>query len=210
MPVRSFWILVLLTLILGASAAAQDEKNEVAGVVGRTFIADQGVLGVNTFDTNLHFGKGFTIEGDYGRHLWGKGFLQLTGEVPVSLNIDEDLHFSVNLVPEDYKSLFVTPAIRANLFATNTVSPWLSFGGGFGYFKESSTLEFSGTPNPGSTGTVTSVIQFGGGLDVKPWKRFSIRGEVRDYDSGLPQLNVNTGKSRQHNLYVGGGFVWHF
>jgi hypothetical protein len=26
----------------------------------------------------------------------------------------------------------------------------------------------------------------------------------------VPQLNVDTGKSRQHNLFVGGGVVWHF
>jgi len=58
-----FWITVLLTLgILAADVAAQ-EKNEVAGVIGRTFISDQGVQNVNTFDTNLHFGKGLTVEG---------------------------------------------------------------------------------------------------------------------------------------------------
>ncbi|HUJ96405.1 MAG TPA: hypothetical protein VLW84_14130 [Terriglobales bacterium] len=210
MPVKRFWIPVsLILLILSASAAAQEEKNEVGVVIGRTFIADQGVQGVSTFDTNLHFGKGLTLEGDYARHLWGRGFFQLSGEVPVVINFDEKVHFSVNLVPKDYKSFFVTPSLRANMFATNAVSPWLSFGGGFGHFSENSQLEFFG-PNPGQTGTTTSVIQFGGGLDVRPWKRLGFRGEVRDYDSGLPQLNVNTGKSRQHNLYVGGGIVWRF
>jgi hypothetical protein len=26
----------------------------------------------------------------------------------------------------------------------------------------------------------------------------------------VPQLNVNTGKSHQYNLFAGGGIVWHF
>jgi hypothetical protein len=33
---------------------------------------------------------------------------------------------------------------------------------------------------------------------------------VRDFWSGVPQLNVDTGKSRQHNIFGGGGVVWHF
>jgi hypothetical protein len=55
------------------------------------------------------------------------------------------------------------------------------------------------------------VIQAGLGLDVKVWKRFSIRGQVRDFWSGTPNLPLaDTGKSRQHNYFVGGGVVWHF
>ena len=53
-------------------------------------------------------------------------------------------------------------------------------------------------------------MQFGFGLDVRVWKSFSIRGGVRDFWSGTPNLNVDTGKSRQHNYFVGGGVVWPF
>ena len=72
-----------------------------------------------------------------------------------------------------------------------------------------SSLEFFGT-NPGKTGTTSGVFQVGAGLDVKLFGRFSVRGEVRDFFSGIPQLNVDTGKSRQHNFFVGAGVVWHF
>jgi hypothetical protein len=84
----------------------------------------------------------------------------------------------------------------------------VSVGGGFGYFKESSSLEFVG-PNPGKTGTTSGVFQVGAGLDIKLLSRLSLRGQVRDFFSGIPQLNVDTGKSRQHNFFVGGGVVWH-
>jgi hypothetical protein len=96
-----------------------------------------------------------------------------------------------------------------NLFPEQAVSPWVSFGGGFGHFGESSTLLFGGL-NPGKTGTTTGVLQAGVGLDVKIFGRFRLRGEARDFWSGVPDLNVNTGKSRQHNIFVGGGLVWHF
>ncbi len=206
---KQFAIAVLVAVtILGPSAAAQ-QKNELTGIIGRTFISDQGVKGISTFDTTLHSGNGLTFEVNYGRRLLGGGFAALTFEVPFVINPDEDVHFSVNVVPGSYGSYFVTPSIRANAFASSGVSPWVSFGGGFGHFSESSTLEFGGK-NSGKTGTTTGVFQIGGGLDVRILKSLSVRGEIRDFDSGVPQLNVNTGKSRQHNLFAGGGIVWRF
>ena len=82
------------------------------------------------------------------------GLVGLTAEVPFVVNVKENVHYQLNLVPKDYRSFFVTPSLRANLFPDNGLSPWVSVGGGFGYFKESSTLEFSG-PNPGKTGTTS-------------------------------------------------------
>jgi hypothetical protein len=206
---KQFAIAVLVAVtILGTIAAAQ-QQNELTGIIGRTFISDQGVKGVSTFDTTLHSGNGLTFEVNYGRRILGGGLTALTLEVPFVVNFDEDVHFSVNLIPGDYSSYFVTPSIRANVFASSGISPWISLGGGFGHFSESSNLEFGGR-NPGKTGTTTGVFQIGGGLDVKIFRSLSVRGELRDFDSGVPQLNVNTGKSRQHNLFVGGGVVWHF
>ena len=190
-----------------AQGAAQ--KNELSGTLGRTFIADQGIQGAPAYDPNLRFGKGLTFEINYARRFMGTDVWSLAVEVPFIVNLDEDVHAAENLVPESFSSYFVTPAARVNFFPLTAVSPWLSFGGGFGHFSESSKLEFGGA-NPGKTGTTTGVMQAGVGLDVKLSGRFSLRGEARDFWSGVPQLNVNTGKSRQHNILVGGGVVWHF
>ena len=203
-----FSITVLsLVMILASSAAAQ--KSELSVIVGRTFISDKGVTGIVSTDNILHSGKGLTLEADYGRRLINLGIAGLTFEVPLAVNFNEKPHFDVNLVPKDYRSFFVTPSGRANLFPGAGLSPWVSVGGGFGYFMENSTLEFGGA-NPGKTGTTSGVFQIGGGIDAKVWRIFSVRGEVRDFFSGAPQLNVATGKTRQHNLFVGGGIVWHF
>jgi hypothetical protein len=45
---------------------------------------------------------------------------------------------------------------------------------------------------------------------VRIRERISLRGQIRDFYSGVPDLNVNTGKDRQHNLFAGGGIVWRF
>jgi len=197
-----------------AQGAAQNEqgaaqKNEVSGIVGRTFIADQGIQGAPSYDPNLRFGKGLTFEINYARRFMGTNLWSVAAEVPFVVNVDEDLHAAQNLIPQSFSSYFVTPAARVNLFPVTAVSPWVSFGGGFGHFSEGSKLEFGGV-NPGKTGTTTGVLQAGVGLDVKLTRRFSVRGEARDFWSGVPELNVTTGKSRQHNIFVGGGIVFHF
>ena len=193
-----------------AQAAAQE--NELSGIIGRTFTSDQSILGAPAYDPDLRFSNGLSFEINYARRLMGmgRGFLSLTLEVPFVVNPEQDLHAAPpNRIPEKYASFFVTPAVRLNAFPGQGISPWVSFGSGFGHFAASSTLLFGGN-NPGTTGTNTGVIQAGLGLDVKIFHGFSLRGEGRDFWSGVPQLNVNTGKSRQHNIFAGLGVVWHF
>jgi hypothetical protein len=113
-------------------------------------------------------------------------------------------------IPKDIGALFVTPSVRLNIFSGEAVTPWVSAGGGYGRFREAPRLIGYDLPNPGPTGTNTGVVQFGAGLDVRVWHRWGARFEARDFYSGTPDLNVDTGKSRQHNYYVGAGVVHHF
>jgi len=198
-------LVVVCTFV--APAAAQ--KNELSGILGRTFIADQGIPGAPSYDPNLHFGKGLTFEVNYARHVVEENLWSLALEVPFVVDAVNKVHSAQDVTPKQYSSFFVTPAARLSVFSEQAVSPWVSFGGGFGHFNESSTLQFGG-PNPGKTGTSTGVLQGGVGLDVRIYKNFTLRGEGRDFWSGVPQLNVDTGKSRQHNIFAGGGIVWHF
>ncbi len=207
---RTLFLAAVLGSLVGLiSGAGAQEKNELTGLIGRTFVSDQGVTGTSTPGALLTTGAGLSFEANYGRRLWDLGLVGLTGEVPFVVNFSEKTHYDLNLVPKDYKSFFVTPSLRANLFPRSGISPWVSAGGGFGYFKENSKLEFGGA-NPGQTGTSTGIFQMGVGLDVKLFSRVSVRGEARDFFSGIPQLNVDTGKSRQHNFFVGAGVIWHF
>ncbi len=202
-------VLAVVT-ILAASAVAQDEKNEVFGLYGVTVISDQGIKGATYFNPFVRSGKGRSFEIGYARHVWRTAIYGVSLEVPAMFNLDEDLNAGLGIVPIDYKEIFVTPGARLNLFPETAVSPWVSLGGGFGHFSENQNLIFDGGTNPGKS-TTTGVLQGGLGLDVKFWRRLRIRGEFRDYWSGHPDFPLaDTGKTRQHNFFVGAGVAWHF
>jgi hypothetical protein len=209
---RNFFAAAVVLLAAGSTiAAAQESKNEIAVTIGRTFVSDQGVPGTNFFDNTVHFGKGLSFEGNYARKLLHYFWGDLAVEVPVIFNPDEDLNYGLNQVPMQYSSLFITPAARVTLIPDLAVSPWFSFGGGFGHFSASSDLLFGGT-NPGPRGKTTGVLEGGVGMDVRfpGLHKARFRVEARDDWTGEAPVNVNTGKSRQHNYYVGGGIVFHF
>ncbi len=205
-------IIALLAMFLLAQSGIAQQKNQLAVMFGRTFVGHQTVPGANFVGNSVAFGAGPSVEADYSRLIRPGDLVSLFLEVPVLLNLDEDLNYGMNVVPMDYRSYFVTPSARFTFFPNVPITPWVSVGGGFGRFSESSRLEFGG-PNPGAKGSTTGIFQVGAGLDVRLWRSlrsFSVRGEARDFYSGVPQLNLNTGKSRQNNLFVGVGLVWHF
>jgi hypothetical protein len=208
-------VLIAVTIVvtmLAAPAVAQDEKNEIGGNLGRTFISDQGITGGTDPGTIIASGKGLTFDVEYARRYIVTPIYALSWEAVLMYNHDEDINggsYGFAVVPPQYSELFVTPGARVNLFPTTAVSPWVSLGAGFGHISEASTLLYGGA-NPGKS-TTGFVLQGGLGLDVKVWKTVSIRGEVRDFWSGEPDYPLApTGKSRQHNYFVGGGAYWRF
>ncbi len=209
------WLVLAVMLyanMLLVSAVAQDEKNELGGTFGHTFISDQTITGATFFNPVIHSGKGWSFDVEYGRRLLVTPLFGVSGEVVVMYNPDEDLNAgSVGnaVVPANYKELFVTPAARVNLFPTTAVSPWVSLGIGLGRISQSSNLAF-GSTNPGNS-TTSATFQGGVGLDVKLTGRVYLRGEARDFWSGHPDFPLApTGKSRQHNYFVAVGAYWRF
>jgi hypothetical protein len=204
-------VLAVTMSILGSYASAQEEKNEVTGMIGRIFISDQGIQGPNapTINPFVRSGHGLTFEVNYAHRFLGTPIFAVLGEVPAAFNLDEKLNSGGPVVPTKYSQIFVTPSVRLNLFPETAVSPWASIGGGFAHFSEGNNLIYYGT-NPGGSSN-SGVLQIGVGLDIKVWHRFSIRGQVRDFYSGSPDFPLaDTGKTRQHNYFVGGGVVYHF
>jgi opacity protein-like surface antigen len=209
---KRFWIAILCAVnLLAISAAAQDEKNEIGFIIGRTFVSDQSIKEAIP-DPVIHSGKGLSIEGEYAYRFWVTPIYSISGELAAMDNTKAKLNaggYGFAVVPVSYTAFFITPAARVNLFPTNAVSPWVSFGAGFGHFSESKTLDYGG-PNP-ATSSTGAVIEGGLGLDVRVWRKLSIRGEVRDFWSGEPNYPLApTGRSRQHNYFVGGGAFWRF
>jgi hypothetical protein len=210
-PKCVFGILVALAVLAG-TAIAQDEDaisppNEVSGVLGRTFLHDPHVP---SFDSDVHLDNGISFELGYGYRIRENELYSLSGEVPVLFLPHERVRFIDNITPDSYRSYLVTPSLRANFLPRTYLSPWGSAGVGIGHFTSGSNLELGSGPNPGERASTGVVIQFGVGLDVRVTRRLALRTEIRDYWSGVPQLNVDTGKSRQNNLFIGSGVIWHF
>ncbi len=210
MSAKRLAVLVGPVLVLVSSAWAQ--VNELSVTVGRTFVSTQT-------DQNppppprtpsIHFGNEESVAFNYGRLLKTHRSFGLYAELPVAIYFRMDVNAFDIRIPKDIGALFVTPSVRLNIFSGESVTPWVSAGGGYGRFREASRLIGYDLPNPGPTGTNTGVFQFGAGLDVWVWHRFGARFEARDFYSGTPDLNVDTGRSRQHNYYVGAGVVHRF
>jgi hypothetical protein len=207
--------LVVFVLVFVCSAMAQDASNswmvnQVSVTGGRFFVSTQSILNQpGDPDPRIHFGNPASIAFNYGRLLTTFKIFGLFAELPVAIYPRMDLNTYTNQIPKDIGALFITPSVRVNMFSNDSVNPWVSVGGGYGRFRESPELNFYGS-NPGATGTNTGVIQFGAGLDVWFWHRWGARFEARDFYSGLPDYNVDTSVSRQHNYYVGAGVAHRF
>jgi hypothetical protein len=203
-------VLAVVLTFLAASAAAQDEKNEISGVVGRSYSSKQAIQGATFFDPFIRYGRGLSVEGSYARRLFVTEVYSVSGEVLGLFNPDEDIHAGgPGLAPKDYSALFITPGVRVNVFPITAVSPWASIGGGFSHVSQNGALLYGGT-NTGKA-TTSGVLQYGFGLDVRLKRRLFLRGEARDFWAGEPDFpQAPTGKTRQHNYFVGGGVMWRF
>ncbi|MBV9484146.1 MAG: hypothetical protein JO249_25855 [Acidobacteria bacterium] len=201
----------LLTILAAIATGAAAQKNEIVGGVGRSLIPDQSIrTGPIPLTNNVvSFRSGTLWELDYARHLARRGSVALDAEMPLVRNPDQELQSGNGAVPKAYSSLFLTPAARVRFFAENALQLWVSGGGGLGHWTISNTL-VSGGINPGPKTKNGAVAQGAAGLDLRPWKRFGFRAGVRDFYSGELPLNVNTGKSHQHNLLVTGGLIFIF
>ena len=211
MSAKRLAVLVVPVLVLVSSALAQDssnlaEVNELSLTAGRTFVSTQTVPSTGL---PIHFGNEETVAFNYGRLLKSHKIFGLYAELPVAMYFRMDLNYHLGTTPKDVGALFATPSVRLNFFSGQGVTPWVSVGGGYGRFREA-PLTLYEKPNLGPTGTNTGVAQFGAGLDVWIWHRWGARFEARDFYSGAPDLNVDTGRSRQHNYYVGVGVAHRF
>ncbi|HXE91655.1 MAG TPA: hypothetical protein VNK82_11915 [Terriglobales bacterium] len=201
-----------LFLLLYALPASAQQKNELALSLGVNITPAQGINVSPVVNNNdrLTFDRSLAMQATYARQLrqWSKVALYL--EVPVMGISETNVNTTNTAVAEGYALLFVTPGLRAKFRPEARVSPWLSVGGGYARIEPRGTLVDGTTPNPTVVNTNAGALQMGGGADVKAFWRISFRGEVRDFYTAKPQLNVDTFGGRQHNVVISGGIVLGF
>jgi len=112
------------------------------------------------------------------------------------------------IVPHDYASLYMTPGVRLKFFPNSRLSPWGAGGGGYALYEEAAQL--SNGQNTTNKFLNRGVFEYGGGLDYRLFRFIGLRGEVRDFFSGNPNLNTALSSSTQHSVVASGGIILRF
>lgn len=188
-------ILLFSLLILAVTAFAQ--KNDIALTGGGYIEATDP----------LNLGLAPSLEGSYARQIARVPLLQVSVEIPVAGSFSSSIPTLSGLsIASSYTSLFVTPGVRLRLAPSFFLSPYVAAGVGYGQFNK--TLMSGGTSTDGAM-----AFDVAGGLDMKILPHISLRGEIRDFNSGglnLPSVLSTIATGRQNNLFVTAGVAVRF
>jgi len=100
---------------------------------------------------------------------------------------------------------FATPGIRLQYLLQPRISVYGVVGGGYGSFSRF-VPDDSLTSRVSAESSAHGVFTTGGGIDFRLNRRWSLRGELRDFISGK---GLGAVEGRHHLVYLG-GFAIHF
>ena len=198
---------VLLLLFVMRLPAFGQSHNELGLLLGVEIIPDHSTAAPAV---PITFSKSSSLQATYARRILSGSPAALLFEVPFVASPSHSVNSSAQSTPVSLATLYVTPGLRFVVSPDNLLSPWLSFGGGYGLYESSEKLA-NGVPNPDrfrSTGT----LQFGSGVDFKAPLHFlfpiGLRAEVRDfYTLDTPNFITAIRENRQHNIVASGGLI---
>jgi hypothetical protein len=180
-----------LALLLAVSAKAQ--SNDVGVTAGGYF-----ALG-----NPLNLGVAWALEGTYAHRIASVPLASLSVELPVAGSFTSSIPtISGTTLARSYTSLFITPGIRLRLAPSFPVTAYLAVGVGLARFNR----HLNGGATSAST---TAAFDIGGGLDIKLAPFISMRGELRDFNSGGLGLQTLVA-GRQNNLFATAGLAFRF
>ncbi len=149
-----------------------------------------------------------SLGANYGQRFVDAEVAALYGEIEFVALPNRSLAAPAATVPQNYASLYVTPGVRLKVLPRARLSPWVAVGGGYALYEQSAKL--SNGQNTTNKFLNRGVFDFGGGLDYKLSRFLGLRGEVRDFLSGNPNLNVALSSTTQHNVVASGGISVRF
>jgi hypothetical protein len=145
---------------------------------------------------------------NYGYRIVSTGFAALYGEIQFVALPNRPVAAANSVVSRSYASLYLTPGLRLKFFPASRLSPWAAIGGGYALYEQSELL--SNGQNSADKFLNRGVFEYGGGLDYRLFHFLGLRGEVRDFLSGNPNLNAPLDSSWQHNVVASGGLIFRF
>jgi hypothetical protein len=205
------WLGVLFLVIATVTVPARAQSQELGqnqeltfslgGIPGQTR-SFQGSAGAAQISADRSFGI------NYGHRFLGAKIAALYGELEFVAIPNRALTAASATVPQNYASLYLTPGVRLKFLPGSRLSPWAAIGGGYGLYQQSAQL--SNGQNTTNKFLNRGVFEYGGGLDYRLFRFIGLRGEVRDFFSGNPNLNVALNSSTQHNVVASGGIILRF
>jgi opacity protein-like surface antigen len=183
--------------LLWAAALLPGQSNEVALTLGGIPRTTRGAARIE---------PGMALQANYGHRLYKAGPVTLLGEVHVLSSPLREVSSANPLATRDVATLYITPGLRLRLLSGRRVSPYAVIGGGYALYEQS-TQRLDGSANAAPRLTHRGALQFGGGVDVAVWRWLAVRGEVRDFYTGNPSLNLPL-RGGWHNVVASGGLVW--
>jgi hypothetical protein len=201
--IRGFGLLLSVTASLASPARAQNQELtfSLGGIPGQT-------RGFQSPGSTVQISADRSFGINYGHRLFGAGIVALYGEVEFVAIPNRSLKASNATVPQNYASLYLTPGLRLKFVPRSRLSPWVAIGGGYALYQQSAQL--SNGQNTTNKFLNRGVFDYGGGLDYRLFRFIGLRGEVRDFFSGTPNLNVALSSSTQHNVVTSGGITLRF
>ena len=187
---RKWFYHLLLAIICLTGVAVNAQKNEFA-------ISASGIVTSASF--NASGGAGFQI--NYARRMIALPLVSLYLELPFQAGFDGSRSTLLNLNRENYNTLYFTPGLKVKFAPGFPISPYLAGGIGWGSFRSTNT---SATSNK-------FAADLGGGVDFKLVPYVSLRGEVRDYYTSAPTLDISSVyQGHINNVVFSGGVVLRF
>jgi hypothetical protein len=205
------WLGVLFLAVAAVTVPARAQSQEpgqsqeltfsLGGIPGQTR-SFQGSAGAAQISADRSFGI------NYGHRFLDAKIAALYGELEFVAIPNRALTAANATVPQNYASLYLTPGVRLKFLPGSRLSPWAAIGGGYGLYQQSAQL--SNGQNTTNKFLNRGVFEYGGGLDYRLFRFIGLRGEVRDFFSGNPNLNAALNSSTQHNVVASGGIILRF
>jgi hypothetical protein len=199
-----FLALALLVHTFPVEALAQ--SNDITFSLGGTPSQSRGFRSPTTGAAQTS--ADISLGANYGRCFLDAEVAELYGEIESVALPNRGLTAATATVPQNYASLYVAPGLRLKVLPSARLSPWVAVGGGYALYEQSAKL--SSGQNTTNKFLSRGIFDFGGGLDYKVFRFLGLRGEVRDFLSGNPNLNVALSSSTQHNVVASGGISVRF
>jgi len=195
--------LILLVALENSSAIAQGlEKRDSGFMIGPVRASSQRIQSSNLM---VQKADGIVLQISYSQRVrsFAPGVLYL--DCPLTFSFPAHSVVNESASPINSRSYFVTPGLRFKHVIRSRVLLYGVLGGGFGSFRYFELASFVDNLVV-CRSTIHGVVDFGGGIEFHFNKRFSFRGEVRDFVTGMGLSGIQG----RHHLTSLGGIALHY